>query len=631
MKRTICILCSLCFCCVCAIGEEEPEESEILMQPAVSIVEDAVTIEGDVILSSDENDVIGISIEKNNGKTNEVTITGAVYAECKPGTEVTDTKAYGMVVSASGEGTEVAVTVQDSVSAAATVTEGNTDAGAVDISTSEGASAEVRVWGSVSAAAMQERDSYTWAAGVSVYNSDSRADVIVDGNVQADSAVYGVGINCRQSGDNETYSVIRVNGDVTAETLGILSDQGNPLARAEIIVDGTVRGGDSAILFGFQPENTTITVWKAETGTDGRLVSFMDDDAEHITDPEPEEKRIQYILRIKPGYNSAITLEDAEEYKGFLIAREGEKVSVVLHYPAIYEVEGVYADESQSIALDQTEDGKYTLEVPRGGGVELSVQFRNADAYGTLLTDLISACTDPSEAATARIDEDAAAAGSPLALSVAESWKTLYLDPEYKLLIDGLDDPAQLNISGRHAFVVPGFQLENGEMTEELKGRCDAAASAAKTFPDSIIICSGGATGENNPEGHTEAGLMKAYLSEQYGIDPARIFTDESATTTAENALNTMAILEEQQIETMTIITSDYHQRRTQTLYNLTAARYAMEQGWSVEITGNYNTSIGTDEETTKGEFLLTIVQMCEILELPEEQSAKVYDAMPAW
>ena len=51
MKRTICILCSLCFCCVCAIGEEEPEESEILMQPAVSIVEDAVTIEGDVILS----------------------------------------------------------------------------------------------------------------------------------------------------------------------------------------------------------------------------------------------------------------------------------------------------------------------------------------------------------------------------------------------------------------------------------------------------------------------------------------------------------------------------------------------------------------------------------------------------
>ena len=220
MKRTICILCSLCFCCVCAIGEEEPEESEILMQPAVSIVEDAVTIEGDVILSSDENDVIGISIEKNNGKTNEVTITGAVYAERKPGTEVTDTKAYGMVVSASGEGTEVAVTVQDSVSAAATVTEGNTDAGAVDISTSEGASAEVRVWGSVSAAAMQERDSYTWAAGVSVYNSDSRADVIVDGNVQADSAVYGVGINCRQSGDNETYSVIRVNGDVTAETLG---------------------------------------------------------------------------------------------------------------------------------------------------------------------------------------------------------------------------------------------------------------------------------------------------------------------------------------------------------------------------------------------------------------------------
>ena len=42
-----------------------------------------------------------------------------------------------------------------------------------------------------------------------------------------------------------------------------------------------------------------------------------------------------------------------------------------------------------------------------------------------------------------------------------------------------------LDFSGKHAFVVLGYQLRNGEMTEELKGRCDAAAAAARSFSPS--------------------------------------------------------------------------------------------------------------------------------------------------
>ena len=44
------------------------------------------------------------------------------------------------------------------------------------------------------------------------------------------------------------------------------------------------------------------------------------------------------------------------------------------------------------------------------------------------------------------------------------------------------------------------------------------AAIAARVFPDSILVCSGGATGDNNPERHTEAGLMKQYLAGTCGI-----------------------------------------------------------------------------------------------------------------
>lgn len=60
-------------------------------------------------------------------------------------------------------------------------------------------------------------------------------------------------------------------------------------------------------------------------------------------------------------------------------------------------------------------------------------------------------------------------------------------------------------------------------MTEDLIGRCGAAAATARAFPDSVLVCSGGAAGGSNPEKHTEAGMMKAYLSEQCGLgeDPA--------------------------------------------------------------------------------------------------------------
>lgn len=33
-----------------------------------------------------------------------------------------------------------------------------------------------------------------------------------------------------------------------------------------------------------------------------------------------------------------------------------------------------------------------------------------------------------------------------------------------------------------HAFIVLGYELKDGEMTDELKGRCKAAAAAAKMY-----------------------------------------------------------------------------------------------------------------------------------------------------
>ena len=248
-------------------------------------------------------------------------------------------------------------------------------------------------------------------------------------------------------------------------------------------------------------------------------------------------------------------------------------------------------------------------------------------SYATLLADMAEAALN--ETGAAQIDADAAALADETAQSIADHWKKVWLDPDYKLYLYETDSPAQLPVKGKHAFVVLGYELQNGEMTGELMGRCNAASRAAWTFPDSIIVCSGGATGENNPEKHTEAGLMKKYLTEVSGIDPWRILTDERAMTTEENAVNTLAILQEQGVETITIITSDYHQRRGQTLYNALASLYRQEHGYSPEIVGNFCYNTGSEKGKREQEMMIAIYQLASILELPEDQMELLNEKMP--
>ena len=182
-----------------------------------------------------------------------------------------------------------------------------------------------------------------------------------------------------------------------------------------------------------------------------------------------------------------------------------------------------------------------------------------------------------------------------IARAILDHWNATVADRNWRMFAYRGEDKAYalersgLDFSGKHAFVVLGFQLEDGEMQEELIGRCDAAAAAARSFPDSILITTGGATGPNNPNMHTEAEMMRNYLMKTHMVSPYRIFTETEAMTTLENAVNTFRFLQEQGIETFTIITSNYHQRWSQILFNAMAAIYEKETGYKVRIVGNFN------------------------------------------
>ena len=266
----------------------------------------------------------------------------------------------------------------------------------------------------------------------------------------------------------------------------------------------------------------------------------------------------------------------------------------------------------------------------------------NAENIGRLLTHLVEAYESPNKQDAQTIEADLAAIRAvsqkdyTLAKSIADHWRSVFLDPDYSMyLYQGDDTAPELAEAGipnsrSHAIVVLGYELKNGQMQPELMGRCEAAAAAAKAFPETILVCSGGATGGNNPGGNTEAGLMKAYLIEHCGIDASRIFADEKAMTTAENAVNTFEILQENKVHTMTIVTSAYHMRWGQAVYHLLAELYREQRDYSIESIANYCYYVEPSVEAYRAGDRFAACQIAGILKLPNEVIRSLPPVSPA-
>lgn len=267
----------------------------------------------------------------------------------------------------------------------------------------------------------------------------------------------------------------------------------------------------------------------------------------------------------------------------------------------------------------------------RPSAPQQGVSADNNANFSKLLNDLVAAYQTPEAVGQREIEADLAVIRAvsewdyALAENIAAHWRRVWLDPDYRLFVHHGEERAEellgtgIPDSPGHAIVVLGYELRDGEMQPELKGRCEAAAAVARTFPRTILVCSGGATGENNPRGNTEAGLMKAYLTEVCGIEPARIFIDERAMTTQENAVNSLRIMQENGVHSMTIVTSDYHQRWGQAVYNAAAALCRQREGYAVEILGNYCYEIEPTVELYRHGEQLAAMQIAGILELPRQ------------
>ena len=156
-------------------------------------------------------------------------------------------------------------------------------------------------------------------------------------------------------------------------------------------------------------------------------------------------------------------------------------------------------------------------------------------------------------------DEEALSILYSIDSSLGEKWSHIMDLWEAPVLVnDSLPDSLMPDDS--LCLVALGFQLNpDGTMRDELIERLKVLLRASEQYPNATIICTGGGTAADNPSA-TEAGRMAEWLISQ-GVDSARVIVEDHSVTTAQNALFTFDILEEQypQVKQIAIISSDYH------------------------------------------------------------------------
>ncbi len=172
--------------------------------------------------------------------------------------------------------------------------------------------------------------------------------------------------------------------------------------------------------------------------------------------------------------------------------------------------------------------------------------------------------------------EDVDAAEAEVWGQIMDYWSYVNTEMDVNLDVapDGLPDDDTL------CFVVLGYQLNpDGSMRDELIGRLSVALASAEKYPNAYVACTGGGTAADNPNA-TEADQMAAWLIEQ-GLDPDRIIVENKSSSTVENAEFTYRILREEypEIDSLALISSDYHIPRGCLLYNARLLLSAYEAG----------------------------------------------------
>ena len=317
------------------------------------------------------------SYTEDNGKS-DITVNGNVST------------GYVAVQASSSNGGQSSVTVNGNVS-------GGTWTGVQVSASDDGSKSTVKVTGNVESSGVRSTalDVNSVSGGV--------AKVTVEGNVS--SKCVGTDIGLFEDGN----ASVAVGGDVTGERSGVryYTEEG---ASSDVVIEGTLSGGQIAVEIGHgsKGEMGSLTVWKVEPNSAGAIVAHEEigDNGESVFTKQDKEAEaaIKYIIKVEqPKEGATLTATGAggaalATVQGvsntWQVASQGDTVLLKVDLKSGYSTKGAYGDAGKSLALLKDASGNYYIEVPRGGGVYLSVELSKDSSSSSSDTSYTSANTN---------------------------------------------------------------------------------------------------------------------------------------------------------------------------------------------------------------------------------------------
>ncbi|MBQ2641414.1 MAG: hypothetical protein IJG15_05395, partial [Lachnospiraceae bacterium] len=308
-------------------------------------------------------------------------------------------------VNVSAGGTAVGLDVRSKQDGTTTVSAGSVTAKADDAtgiatgikaSATRGASAQITIGGDVQA--LTNANAPGGTIGVIANNSSGSIEISVDGSM------FSGGAGIRSTGEAGNSTVL-VRGNVEAGTTGaeIMNNgtegaAGVSAANHDILVENTLSGDEQGILVsrdsvqgltGVDKDGNPVdkggaldvTVWQIVKNDRGNVAEIKTADGYKAA--EKVEKAIKYIIKFEQpaeGGTLSVTNKDKQNLEtshGFEVARETERVLLKVNLKTGYRIIAAYNGLGEKEKLLMDSDGNYYIDVPKGGGVYLTVELGN--------------------------------------------------------------------------------------------------------------------------------------------------------------------------------------------------------------------------------------------------------------
>lgn len=335
---------------VSAFSEQGATDVEINASGAGA--EATVTV-GSLTAVSKEGNSYAVYMVAQDGGVAQVQVTG------QEGVQATNAWPTIYMVADSGNAQATVAVAGDIVA------QGDSEPEGAFVSANEGAAAALTCGGDILAQGWEAKGidmNCTSADGAE--EVDATAAVTVAGSVTAQGE-NATGVEAFVW--NLAAGTLTVGGDVTGTATGLVAEARGEGGTIDVLVGGTLSGGDQAILASGNSvnEGLTLTVWALEGNT---LVK-----AEKGADAETIENGIQYIIKTQqPEAGGSFEVDGVTVYKDLNVAHAGDTVTVLPTLSEGYMLLGAY---NNGAALLQNEAGSYYLVVPQGGGILLTVEL----------------------------------------------------------------------------------------------------------------------------------------------------------------------------------------------------------------------------------------------------------------